>query len=63
MRGQEKNRMKMGQTDTQTDTQTHRQTIRLLDQLGPEGRFGENLGGEKENREEGRMETFVCNIE
>ena len=38
MRGLEKNRMGRGQTDRQTDTQT----IRLLDQLGPEGRVGEN---------------------
>ena len=42
MRGLKKNRMKRGQTDTQTDRQTHRQTIRLLDQLDPEGRVGEN---------------------
>ena len=26
----------------QTDTQTHTRTSRLLDQLGPEGRVGEN---------------------
>ena len=38
MRGLEKNRMKRGQTNTQT----HKQTIRPLDQLGPEGRVGEN---------------------
>ena len=38
MRGLEKNRMGRGQTDTHTDTRT----CRLLDQLGPEGRVGEN---------------------
>ena len=37
MRGLEKNRMGRGQTNTQTNTPT----CRLLDQLGPEGRFGE----------------------
>ena len=31
--------MERGQTHRQTDTQT----IRLLDQLGPEGRVGENI--------------------
>ena len=31
--------MKRGQTDRQTD----RLTLRLLDQLGPEGRVGENI--------------------
>ena len=36
MRGLEKNRMGRGQTDT------HTRTCRLLDQLGPEGRVGEN---------------------
>ena len=39
MRGREKNRMGRGHTNTQTD----RRTCRLLDQLGPEGRVGENI--------------------
>ena len=34
-----KNCMGRGQTDTQTDTQT----LRLLDQIGPVGRFGEKF--------------------
>ena len=38
MRGLEKNRMGRGQTNRQTD----RRTCRLSDQLGPEGRVGEN---------------------
>ena len=38
MRGLEKNCMGRGQTHTQT----HTRTCRLLDQLGPEGRVGEN---------------------
>ena len=42
MRGLEKNRMERGQTDRQTDKHTHTRTSRLLDQLGPEGRVGEN---------------------
>ena len=30
-------------TDTHTDRQTHTRTCQLLDQLGPEGRVGENI--------------------
>ena len=37
-----KNRMGRGQTHKHTNTQTHRRTSRLLDQIGPVGRFGEN---------------------
>jgi hypothetical protein len=39
MRGLEKNRMGRGHTDRQTD----KQSLWLLDQLGPEGRVGENV--------------------
>ena len=48
MRGLEKNCMGRGhstdrQTDRQTDEQTDRRTCRLSDQLGTEGRVGENI--------------------
>ena len=43
MRGLEKNYMKRGhQTDRQTDRKKDKLTSQLLDQLGPEGRVGEN---------------------
>ena len=41
MRGLEKNRM--GRGPTHTHTHTHRRTCQLCDQLGPEGRVGENI--------------------
>ena len=31
------------QTDRQTDRQRHRRTSRILDRIGPVGRFGENI--------------------
>ena len=45
MTGLEKNSMGRGQTDTKIDRQTDTQTLRLLYQLGPEGRVGENING------------------
>ena len=44
----------MAQTDRQTGRQTDGRTWQLLDQLGPEGRVGENRKQSKKKRKKSR---------
>ena len=48
MRGLDKNRMGKGQTHKHTDTRTSR----LLERIGPVGRFDENIGVQSSNSED-----------